>query len=727
MVGKNVFEGCAVETVTFAGGKSSLTWTPETFYGSQALKEIDFGERGFSKIPMGAFAGKENLETVRISSEVTAIEDGAFADCYQLKEISGCQKVSSIGASAFYGCGKLSAMEFGNSLQSIGSSAFSDCSSLKQVSFPNTLQTIGQEAFLSCISLTQVNLPSKVQGIGVSAFSNCDALKQVYVYGETQIGDSAFADCDVLTMVSLSDSLKSIGSSAFSSCDSLTQIYIPGSMETTGSLAFSGCENLQQVSFNDGFKTIPQGMFYDCNALTTVSFPSSVTSIGSSAFYSCDALETITLPRYLSSIESEAFYGCNSLHEVYDFSQALYIEKDSTMHGYVARNAVAVHDSASDWLRKVQIGDFTFKYSNDGAWALTKYTGSDATVKLAKIYSDAYIAANYEVARYAFEDGNIETIVIGEGVGVDKNGVAKIRSEAFCLYNLHLITFNNSAVKSLPYGSFSSCWNLEEIMIPTQLTSIASGALPGNWINVYYMGTSSQWSSQQYSYMINKNWVYYYDDCAHEGNEWRYDANGDITTQGKEYSQESIIKEATCTENGISRHTCPDCKEYYDISIDKWGHNYTYGNIYNMTGYCTRCAKYNEFAVTKTSFNVAQGALEFTNDTKLPFNMYEANDSSIMVVSNAQATSTLTLTAKSNIKISFTASCSGAQSVLKIVGGGKTHTIKGDALIQSVPTYTFNLTKGQTVTFTYTHTVPENVAAVSGRASIGSLKITSQS
>ena len=64
-------------------------------------------------ITVGMFTGCSSLETIKIPTGITSIENGAFLNCTSLKEVifEENSQLISIGASAFKKCIKLKSIE----------------------------------------------------------------------------------------------------------------------------------------------------------------------------------------------------------------------------------------------------------------------------------------------------------------------------------------------------------------------------------------------------------------------------------------------------------------------------------------------------------------------------------------------------------------------------------------------------------------------------------------
>ncbi len=143
--------------------------------------------------------------------------------------------ITYIDEYAFYDYGHgLTTITFGNNLTSIGMSAFTGCEELISVDLSacTNLTTIEFEAFYYCNNLTNVDL------------SNCTSL--------TAIDGSAFAGNNLNNIdLSACTSLTTIEFQVFSYCDSLTRVVLPSSLTTIGFDAFYRCINLISVTFED--------------------------------------------------------------------------------------------------------------------------------------------------------------------------------------------------------------------------------------------------------------------------------------------------------------------------------------------------------------------------------------------------------------------------------------------------------------------------------------------
>ena len=91
----------------------------------------------------GVFENCANIESAKLSENLTTIPDGSFRGCYSLKTVS-----------------------FSSSLTNVESEAFKDCKSLTSITLPKTINTLGSYAwgrlwpdvFKGCSNLKIVNI-----------------------------------------------------------------------------------------------------------------------------------------------------------------------------------------------------------------------------------------------------------------------------------------------------------------------------------------------------------------------------------------------------------------------------------------------------------------------------------------------------------------------------------------------------------------------------------------
>ena len=452
---------------------------------------------------------RENINTVKISNDITRIGDYAFCDCANITSITIQNSVTSIGYAVFANCESLTNITIPNSVTSIDNSAFQNCKNLTSITIPNGVTSIGGSVFEDCTSLTSITIPNSVTSIGNFTFYGCTSLTSITIPNSvTSIGYAVFSNCESLTNITIPDSVTRIDNRAFQNCKSLKSITIPDSVTRIGEFTFSGCESLKSITIPDGIEWICQHTFARCTSLTSVIIPDSVTSIDTSAFKDCTSLKSITIPDSVTSIDSSAFKDCRSLTSIKIPDSVTSIEsstfenctsltsiaipnsvtsiESSAFYGCKSLTSVTIPDSVTS------IGDYTFDYCT----SLASVTIPDSVTRLGEgafgstsLTSITIPDSVTSIGNYTFASCTSLTSItipdsvtsIGEGAFRDctnltsitiPDSVASIEKRAFrdCT-NLTSITIPDS-VASIGESTFENCTSLTSITIPNSVTSI---------------------------------------------------------------------------------------------------------------------------------------------------------------------------------------------------------------------------------------------------------------
>ena len=406
---------------------------------------------------------RENINTVKISNDITRIGDYAFCDCANITSITIQNSVTSIGYAVFANCESLKSITIPNSVTSIGNFTFYGCTSLTSITIPNSVTSIGYAVFSNCESLTNITIPDSVTRIDNRAFQNCKSLKSITIPDSvTRIGEFTFSGCESLKSITIPNGVTSIGGSVFEDCTSLTSITIPNSVTSIGNFTFYGCTSLTSITIPNSVTSIDSSAFKDCRSLTSIKIPDSVTSIESSTFENCTSLTSIAIPNSVTSIESSAFYGCKSLTSV-TIPDSVTSIGDYTFDYCTSLASVTIPDSVT------RIGEGAF-----GSTSLTSITIPDSVTSI----GDYTFASCTSLTSITIPDS---VTSIGEGAFRDctnltsitiPDSVASIEKRAFrdCT-NLTSITIPDS-VASIGESTFENCTSLTSITIPNSVTSI---------------------------------------------------------------------------------------------------------------------------------------------------------------------------------------------------------------------------------------------------------------
>ena len=290
----NVFYYKVDDHLTVKGYKEGLS-------GDIVLKnEID----GFkvTEIDVNAFAFSDNLTSITIPSNITAIGAGAFLKCTNLASVVFEEGVTTLAKDTFKGCINLTDITLPNTVESVGDNAFADCTKLPTIEFGSETKTFGKSVLAGCTSLTKLTIPYLPNGyigsiFGATNSSNNNitptSLKEVHLTNTTELADNAFYIAQHITKVTLPENLETIGENAFYNCLDLTEIVIPESVTSIGKYAFGDCQNLTSVVINGNITTIEKGLFNNCSKLKQVTLPATITAIEENAFFNCNALTDV--------------------------------------------------------------------------------------------------------------------------------------------------------------------------------------------------------------------------------------------------------------------------------------------------------------------------------------------------------------------------------------------------------------------------------------------------
>ena len=619
--GTSSYTGC-VATEQYYYGSSTSSTTDTTYYIPSSLKSV-------------AVTGGNILY-------------GAFWRCSMLTSIVIPDSVTNIGSYAFYYCRKLTNIIIPDSVTTIDSWAFRYCTSLTSIVIPDSVTTIGSYAFEYCYKLVEVYNKSNLTITAGSTSNGYVGYYALNVYTEEggsklttdEDGYIIYTDGSDKILVGyvgeqtdliIPDGIKEIYKYAFYSCFRLTSIVIPDSVTTIGESAFAGCTGLTSITIPDSVTSIGKNAFYNCTGLTSITIPDSVTTIGSYAFSLCSSLTSITIPDSVTTIDSWTFFDCDSL------------------------TSIVIPDSVTT----IESSAF------EGCNSLTSVTMGDSVTTI-----------GYRAFAYC---RSLTSVTIGDSV-------TTIGDSAFAVCDsLTSVTIGDS-VTTIGSYAFNGCTSLTSITIPDSLTSIGDGAFYycPSLKDVYYTGTEEQWNNisigSNNSPLTNATRCYY-SDCVHDNNQWRYDADGNISTELM-VGDWIVDTEPTCTTNGSKHGVCNACGETVALEIPALGHSA------GDDGVCTVCGEeiplYTITNDATYAFIETDGVLQSTN---------KAHSSS----------SSYVITAITTITITFEYNVSSESDYDKFyIYHNTTEKVVKSGTSNSYTSYSITLNAGDTLTFKYT-------------------------
>ena len=193
--------------------------------------------------------------TVNLPGTVTFIGDHAFSDCGIVEFTALPEGLQSIGEGVFNGCylsEELQTLVIPADITAIGKSAFQGCRDLREVVISEGCTSIGDYAFSSCQQLQKVSVPDSLMTIGSDVFSFCYNLEYNTVGNGQYLGNENTPDLVLMKGDSsgeISENTLVIGAEAFYKNLGLTEITIPKGVQSIDSNAFLGCKNLKTITF----------------------------------------------------------------------------------------------------------------------------------------------------------------------------------------------------------------------------------------------------------------------------------------------------------------------------------------------------------------------------------------------------------------------------------------------------------------------------------------------
>ena len=330
---------------------------------------------------------------------------------------------------------------------------FNENDSIITVHLPKAMKDITDEQFCLCNNLRSITVAS-----GNKVYSSVDGVlykdkgKTLQLHpvahstefdipeGVTKIAPFAFFTNKDLTRVTIPSTVKEIGRNAFYDCETVREIYIPDSVKKVGAGAFSWCLNLKELRVPAKLSDIGRRAFYP--TYTTTHSDEEFVVLGDSVLVAyLGKPYYVVIPGYVKTV-ADVFYANEQVEEVV-ISEGVQRIGNSAFFGCTELERVEVPDTVK------KIDDWAFY----------------GCPKL----KDVTIPDGAEIGAYSF--GACEKI---KSVSVN---CAEVSDAAFgyCT-NLGSVKLGDN-VKTIGHYAFYGCEELDELKLPSGVTSIGESAM----------------------------------------------------------------------------------------------------------------------------------------------------------------------------------------------------------------------------------------------------------
>ena len=452
--------------------------------------------------------------------KVTAIAPDAFAGCKEIVHITIPDTITSIGRYAFAGCENLESFTFSKNIEQIGVGAFNDTKYVQTIDAdhvtgigkilynvganiiqPNTIlleneqseipaQYAGEQyhkiymnswgnyslwadaLFMNNNNIIYAEIPSTLDVIPVNLFAGCKKLEGIYLDPSVSyISNYAFDGCDKLVNIEVGETVVSIGDFAFRNTG-LETIELPSQMENIGKGAFQNCKNIEQFAWPASLVSIPESVFEGCSGLSSFTFTDdqisfeTINYIGAKAFKGTQ-ITTFTVPMRVSALLEDTFkdtpltrvnfFRGGTTYDAHGYPSVVGLQsiRAGVFNGCPLNGTVLVDEEQT---ALTPVDEF---YLPTTLVNVTQTSGKEYTFA----NNENMVEFTIPLSLYSTSE-----FMFANNVNLKKVNFEHIRVDYDDEY---------SNLTSIKMGTFLNCSSLEEIVIPSSVTSMASRIFEG--------------------------------------------------------------------------------------------------------------------------------------------------------------------------------------------------------------------------------------------------------
>ena len=546
------------------------------------------------EINSNAFINIDVIESIYIGSNILFIHPQAINACCNLKYIYIPASVFKIAEGAITWCASLTNIEV--SLDNHTYDSRENCNAVIETS-SNTL-------LVGCIGTV---IPNSVTAIYPQAFEHQDTLYEVYIPENVQLIQqyAFFMSFGIQTVYILNKNII-IENNAFMDCSQISVVNFAGSETEWNNLVIgSGNEYLlnAQINYNYGHEhdyqayftwflaeDIPFEVYLQCNRDSShivggwemeigwqilQQVDPTCTTEGYIDVYGYAIYDGILYEKYDSYVLTAGAHNYNEEYVCIDCGHYYYTEglmfsldptaQEYVVSGYNGTDSNVIIPECYEGLPVTAIGNMSF-YDNLTVESLympdtIKSIGNDAFYFAHNLASIKMSSNLTSIGQYAFG----KCYLLAE---IDiPDSVTYIGYSAFCNCESLLEVRLPEGIEEIAAHLFNGSMRLTVIEIPSSVKSIGESAFYDTSLStVNYRGNQQQWSEIVIDYSYN-------DYLLQAVINYNY---------GHEHDYQVEVFEATCEEDGYTRHTCI-CGDYFDSDyVYATGHN-------SVDGYCSVC------------------------------------------------------------------------------------------------------------------------------------------